>query len=73
MVKKMIYLEDEMDSGLKRIARSENKSVSEVIRQAIKGLFRSKEYHDLLLYDSRMAEYLGKPSLAIPFRDIMDD
>lgn len=73
MVKKMIYLEESMGTGLDRIARAENKSVSEVIREAIRRLFRSKEYHDLAVYDRRMAEYLGRPSSAVPFRDVMDD
>lgn len=72
MVKKMIYLEDEMERGLERIAHSENKSVSEVIRDAVRKLFQSKEYHDLAVYDKRMAEYLGKPSSAVRFRDVMD-
>lgn len=73
MVKKMIYLEEGMGGALERIARTENKSVSEVIREAIRRLFRDKEYHDLVLYDKRMAEYLGKPASAVAFRDIMDD
>lgn len=73
MVKKMIYLEENMEKGLARIARAENKSVSEIIREAVRRLFRSKEYHDLALYDKRMAEYLGKPALGVPFRDIMDE
>ena len=73
MVKKMIYLEAEMEKGLERIAHAENKSVSAVIREAIGYLFKRKEYYDLVVYDKRMAEYLGKPSSAVPFRDIMDD
>lgn len=73
MVKKMIYLEEGMERSLERIAQNENKSVSEVIRVAIRRLFQSKEYLDLALYDKRMAEYLGKPSSAVPFRDIMDE
>lgn len=73
MVKKMIYLEEGMDRGLERIARVENKSVSELIREAIRRMFQSKEYFDLALYDKRMAEYLGKPSSAAAFRDVMDD
>lgn len=72
MVKKMIYIEEEMGKGLEHIARAEGKSVSEVIREAIRRMFKSKEYYDLALYDKRMAEYLGKPSAAVPFRDIMD-
>ena len=72
MVKKMIYIEEEMASGLERIARAESTSVSAVIRAAISKLFQSKEYYDLALYDKRMAEYLGKPSSAVPFRDVMD-
>lgn len=73
MVKKMIYIEAGMQSGLERIARAERKSVSAVIREAISRLFQSKEYHDLALYDKRMAEYLGKPASAVAFRDIMND
>lgn len=73
MVKKMIYLEEGMESGLARVARAENKSVSEVIREAIRRMFASKEYYDLALYDKRMAEYLGKPSSSVSFRDIMGD
>ena len=73
MVKKMIYIEEGMADGLARIAGVERKSVSEVIREAIRRMLQSKEYHDLALYDQRMAEYLGKPSTALPFRDVMDD
>ncbi|MBI4387034.1 MAG: CopG family transcriptional regulator [Elusimicrobia bacterium] len=73
MIKRMIYLEDSMAAALQRIARSENKSVSELVRQAIGKLFEGKEYYDLARYDERMAEYLGKPSSAAPFREIMDD
>ena len=73
MVKKMIYLEEGMDKGLERIARSENKSVSELIREAIRRMFQSKEYYDLAVYDKRMAEYLGKPASGVAFRDNMDD
>lgn len=72
MVKKMIYIEEEMGKGLEHIARAEGKSVSEVIREAVRRLFRSREYYDLALYDKRMAEYLGKPSSAIAFREVMD-
>lgn len=72
MVKRMIYLEEGMDKGLERIAQAENKSVSEVIRAAIRKLFRGREYYDLILYDKRMAEYLGRPPVAVPFRDVMD-
>ena len=71
MVKKMIYLEKEMDGALKRIAAAERTSVSEVIREAVRRLFHSREYHDLALYDRRMAEYLGDPSVAAPFREVM--
>ena len=73
MIKKMIYLEEEADRDLRKIAEVERKSVSELIREAIRKLLRSQEYHDLVLYDKRMAEYLGKPSSAIPFREVMDD
>lgn len=72
MVKKMIYLEAEMERGLERIAQAENKSVSELVREAVRALFQRKEYYDLAVYDRRMAEYLGKPSSAKPFRDVMD-
>lgn len=71
MVKKMIYIEDEMVGALERIASAERTSVSEIIREAIRRLFHSKEYHDLALYDRRMAEYLGNPSVAAPFREVM--
>lgn len=73
MVKKMIYLEEEMNRSLERIARADNKSVSELIREAIRKLLGSKEYHDLAVYDKRMAKYLGKPETAVPLRDIIDD
>ena len=73
MIKKMIYLAEGMEKGLERIARAEHKSVSAVIRDAIEKLFRSKEYYDLAVYDQRMAEYLGKPGSAVPFRKIMDE
>lgn len=68
----MIYLEEDMEKSLKRIAHSENKSVSELIREAIQKLLHSEEYYDMAVYDKRMAEYLGNPSAAVPFRDIMD-
>lgn len=73
MVKKMIYIEEEMEQSLKRVAQADDKSVSELIREAIRKLLLSKEYYNLAVYDQRMAEYLGKPSAAVPFRRIMDD
>ncbi len=73
MIKKMIYLNDDMARGLERVAAAERKSVSAVVRDAVDRLLKSAEYHDLVLYDQRMAEYLGKPSIAVPFRDVMDD
>ena len=72
MIKKMIYLDASMDQTLQRIAHVQHKSVSQVIRDAIERFFKDKEVYDLAVYDSRMAEYLGKPSSAVPFRDIMD-
>lgn len=72
MIKKMIYIDKSMDSALGRIANAQHKSVSQVIREAIAGYFTKKEVYDLAKYDERMAEYLGKPSTAVPFRDIMD-
>lgn len=72
MVKKMIYLEPEMQKTLERVAHAQNKSVSQVIREAIADLFRKKEVYDLVEYDRRMAEYLGNQSLATPFRGVMD-
>ena len=72
MIKKMIYLEEEMETALERIAQAQRKSVSQVIRDAINQLFQKKEIYDLVEYDRRMAEYLGNPSLAVPFRDVMD-
>lgn len=72
MVKKMIYIEEYMENALQRIAHIQNKSVSELIREAIRHLFHSREYYDIALYDKRMAAYLGNKSSAIKFRDIMD-
>ena len=73
MVKKMIYIEEQMNRSLERIAQADNKSVSELIREAIRKLLGSKEYYDLAVYDRRMAEYLGKPDAAVPLRDIIND
>ena len=73
MTKKMIYLEEGMQEDLERIAHSENKSVSQVIREAIKKLFQSKKHPNLEFYDKRMANYLAKPSAAASFRDVLMD
>lgn len=73
MIKKMIYLDARMETALERVAHAQRKSVSNVIREAIAYFFRNKkEIFDLVEYDRRMAEYLGKPSSATAFRDIMD-
>lgn len=69
MVRKTVYLDDGMDIGIKRIARCENRSVSEVIREAIKRFLRGKEHRCFLRYDKRVARYLRNPSTAVPFRD----
>ena len=68
----MIYLDENMEAALERIAHAQRKSVSQIIREAILRFFQRKEYYDLAKYDQRMAEYLGKPSTAVPFREIMD-
>ena len=72
MIKKMIYLDEDMDSALQRIAHSQGKSVSRIIREAIRSFFAKEEIYDLAKYEQRMAEYLGDPSTATPFREIMD-
>ena len=68
----MIYIEENMGLALERIAHSQHKSVSQIIREAIENFFKKKEVYDLAKYDQRMAEYLGSPSSAVPFRQIMD-
>jgi hypothetical protein len=72
MIKKMIYLDEGTDVSLRRIAHSRHTSVSQIIRDSIRSLFKKEEVYDLAEYDRRMAEYLGDPSSAVPFRDIMD-
>jgi len=72
MIKKMIYIDETMASSLERIAHAQRRSVSAVIRNAIRSFFKAKEVYDLAKYDERMAEYLGSPSSAVPFRKIMD-
>ncbi len=72
MIKKMIYLDPTMDKTLQRIAHQQHKSISQVIREAIQSFFQKKEIYNLVKYDERMADYLGNPSSAVPFRDIMD-
>ncbi len=72
MIKRMIYLDETTNSALYKIAHAKHKSVSQVIREAIASYFTKKDVYDLATYDERMAEYLGKPSSAVAFRDIMD-
>jgi predicted transcriptional regulator len=72
MNKKMIYIDKVMDATLQRVAHAQHKSVAQVIREAIEEFFKKKEIYDLVEYDRRMAEYLGKPAAAVPFREIMD-
>ena len=71
-VKKMIYIDRVMDQTLTRAAHAKHKSVSQMIREAIAEYLNQKEFVDLAKLDERMAEYLGKPTSAVPFRDIMD-
>jgi len=71
-IKKMIYIDRVMDQTLTRAAHAKHKSVSQMIREAIAEYLNQKEFADLAKLDARMAEYLGKPSSAVPFRDIMD-
>jgi len=72
MIKKMIYLDENMNVALQRIAHAQHKSVSRLIREAIHVFFKKEDIYDLAKYDERMAEYLGKPSSAVLFRGIMD-
>jgi len=72
MIKKMIYLDEEMNVALQRIAHAQHQSVSKVIRESIQLFFKKEEVYDLAKYDQRMAEYLGNPSSSVPFRAIMD-
>jgi hypothetical protein len=71
-IKKMIYIDRVMDQTLSRAAHAKHKSVSQLIREAIAKYLSQGEFADLAKLDQRMAEYLGKPSSAVPFRDIMD-
>jgi predicted transcriptional regulator len=71
-VKKMIYLDRVMDQTLTRAAHAKHKSVSQMIREAIAKYLNQAEFADLAKLDARMAEYLGRPSTALSFRDIMD-
>jgi hypothetical protein len=71
-VKKMIYIDRVMDQTLSRAAHIKHKSVSQLIREAIDGFLKQEEFDDLAKLDARMAEYLGKPSSVVRFRDIMD-
>jgi predicted transcriptional regulator len=72
-VKKMIYIDRVMDQTLTRAAHAKHKSVSQMIREAIAKYLNQAEFADLAKLDARMAEYLGKPASAVPFRDIMDE
>ena len=72
MIKKMIYVDKVTDSALKHVAHAQHKSVAQVIREALEEFFKKKEVYDLAKYDQRMAEYLGNPSSATPFRKVMD-
>lgn len=72
MIKKMIYVDKVMDSALQRVAHVQHKSVAQIVREALDEFFKNKEVYDLAKYDQRMAEYLGKPSSAVPFRKVMD-
>jgi predicted transcriptional regulator len=71
-IKKMIYIDRVMDQTLTRAAHATHKSVSQMIREAIAKYLKQEEFADLAKLDERMAEYLGKPSSAVAFRDIMD-
>lgn len=72
MIKKMIYVDRVMDQTLQRVSHVKHKSVSQLIRDALEAYFQNEEFADLAKLDARMAEYLGKPSSAVSFRDIMD-
>jgi hypothetical protein len=73
VIKKMIYLEESMGIALGRVAQTQNKSISKIIREAISDFFKKNpEIYNLAEYDHRMAEYLGQPSVAVRFRDVVD-
>ena len=70
MKKTMVYLDEEMHGGLKKLAFENNTSIAELIRQAIKRVY-GEDIEDIRDMESELARYRDQSGSAVGLEEYL--